>query len=778
MRIAGRAAARRPTAAGMTRVERAARARRRRALAHLERVRDQREASNNPPARRLRALVLALSFAGGAWAGSAWLADATLETISVRGARHLSAQAIAAASGVAPGAPLAALDRDSVAARLAENAWIEQARALALPSGRLLLAVVEREPVAVLAGEEPWAVDAAGSPFAPAPSEGLEALPRLVATHATAPGELAQAVALARRLPELGLASSARGGHRGAERSGGAIAAASRPGAARGARPGGSRRQAGGPDPRSRSGASRAGERHAARSAFPGPGGPGCHAAPERDGTSGGLARRRDAVQGTAGRVIRRPLMGGNMSRKEELIVGLDIGTTKICVIVAERTENGIDVVGIGTHPSRGLRKGVVVDIDATVDSIKHAIEEAELMADCEITTVYAGIAGGHIRGFNSHGVVAVKDREVREGDVRRVIDAAKAVAIPMDREVIHVIPQEFIIDDQDGIREPLGMSGVRLEAKIHIVTAAVTSAQNIVKCANRAGLNVMDIVLEPLASAEAALADDERDLGVCLVDIGGGTTDIAVFADGSIKHTSVLGLGGYHISNDIAVGLRTPFEEAERIKKKFGMATARYLPSDDVISVPSVGGRRPRQVSRKILCEIIEPRVDEILSLARRELVKAGLEDRIPSGVVLTGGCSALAGLPELAEEIFEAPVRPGTPSHIGGLQDVVRGPMYATGVGLALFGASRSSGASHDALPHPGRLHLRQGQAAHAGLVLRGDSASRDGPEKWLHLAQKRCFHVTFCAGEISRGGERCPSEPDPAPNEREPSRKTGIS
>ncbi len=380
------------------------------------------------------------------------------------------------------------------------------------------------------------------------------------------------------------------------------------------------------------------------------------------------------------------------MSRKEELIVGLDIGTTKICVIVSERTENGIDVVGIGTHPSRGLRKGVVVDIDATVDSIKHAIEEAELMADCEITTVYAGIAGGHIRGFNSHGVVAVKDREVHESDVRRVIDAAKAVAIPMDREVIHVIPQEFIIDDQDGIREPLGMSGVRLEAQIHIVTAAVTSAQNIVKCANRAGLNVMDIVLEPLASAEAALADDERDLGVCLVDIGGGTTDIAVFADGSIKHTSVLGLGGYHISNDIAVGLRTPFEEAERIKKKFGMATARYLPSDDVISVPSVGGRRPRQVSRKILCEIIEPRVDEILSLARRELVKAGIEDRIPSGVVLTGGCSALSGLPELAEEIFEAPVRPGTPSHIGGLQDVVRSPMYATGVGLALFGAARS--------------------------------------------------------------------------------------
>jgi cell division protein FtsA len=382
------------------------------------------------------------------------------------------------------------------------------------------------------------------------------------------------------------------------------------------------------------------------------------------------------------------------MSRNEDLIVGLDIGTTKICVIVAERTENGVDIVGIGTHPSRGLRKGVVVDIDATVTSIKHAVEEAELMADCEITSVFAGIAGSHIHGFNSHGVVAVKDREVSEGDVRRVIDAAKAVAIPMDREVIHVIPQEFIIDDQDGVREPLGMSGVRLEAKIHIVTAAVTSAQNIVKCANKAGLNVIDIVLEPLASAEAALADDERDLGVCLIDIGGGTTDLAVFADGSIKHTSVLGFGGYHITNDIAVGLRTPFDEAERIKKKFGVASARYLGSDDVITVPSVGGRRPREVSRKILCEVIEPRVDEILSLARQALSQAGLDGRIPSGVVLTGGCSALDGLVDLAEEIFESPVRPGIPTRIGGLQDVVRSPMYATGVGLALFGASQSRG------------------------------------------------------------------------------------
>jgi cell division protein FtsA len=382
------------------------------------------------------------------------------------------------------------------------------------------------------------------------------------------------------------------------------------------------------------------------------------------------------------------------MTRKDELVIGLDIGTTKICVIVGERTESGVDIIGIGTHPSRGLRKGVVVDIDATVDSIKHAVEEAELMADCEISSVYAGIAGGHIHGFNSHGVVAVKDREVKEGDIRRVIDAAKAVAIPMDREVIHVIPQEFVIDDQDGIREPLGMSGVRLEAQIHIVTAAVTSAQNIVKCANRAGLNVMDIVLEPLASAEAVLTTDERDLGVCLIDIGGGTTDIAVFEDGAIKHTSVLGLGGYHITNDIAVGLRTPFDEAERIKKKFGVAASRFLPGDDILSVPSVGGRKPRQMSRKMLCEIIEPRVDEMLSLARQELSKHGLEGHIPSGVVLTGGCSSLEGLAELAEEIFESPVRCGIPTHIGGLQDVVRAPMYATGVGLSVFGANQELG------------------------------------------------------------------------------------
>ena len=376
------------------------------------------------------------------------------------------------------------------------------------------------------------------------------------------------------------------------------------------------------------------------------------------------------------------------MARKDELMVGLDIGTTKICAIVATATENGVDIIGLGTHASKGMRKGVVVDIEATSDSIKHAVEEAEMMAQCEIGAVYAGIAGGHIQGLNSHGITAVKDGEVSKHDLRRVIDAAKAVAIPMDREVIHVIPQEFTIDEQDGIHEPLGMHGVRLEAKIHIVTAAVASAQNIVKSANKAGLNVVDIVLEPLASAEAVLTRDERDLGVCLLDIGGGTTDVVVFSEGAIKHSSVLALGGNQLTNDIAIGLRTPFDEAERIKKRFGVASARYLASDDVISVPSVGGRNPREVSRKELCEIIEPRVAEMLQIARDTLARAGLRMRIPSGVVLTGGCSALTGIAELAEEIFDAPVRQGKTLHVGGLHDVVRNPMYATGVGLVLFG------------------------------------------------------------------------------------------
>ena len=372
-----------------------------------------------------------------------------------------------------------------------------------------------------------------------------------------------------------------------------------------------------------------------------------------------------------------------------EIIVGLDIGTTKICAIVGELTDSGIDIIGIGTHPSKGLRKGVVVNIEATVSSIRRAVEEAELMAGAEISHVYTGIAGGHIKGFNSQGIVAVKDKEVREADIARVIDAAKAVAIPLDREVIHVLPQEFIIDDQGGIKEPLGMAGVRLEAKVHIVTGAVSSAQNIVKCANRTGLNVADIVLQPLASAEAVLSDDEKELGVCLVDIGGGTTDIAIFSGGSIVHTAVIALGGNNLTSDIAIGLRTPAHEAERIKQKFGCALASMVSKDETIEVPSVGGRQPRVLGRQILCEILEPRVEEIFQLVHREIQKCGYEDLLASGVVITGGSTLLAGMPELAEEVLGLPVRRGMPRGIGGLVDVVKSPMYATGVGLVVYGA-----------------------------------------------------------------------------------------
>jgi cell division protein FtsA len=376
---------------------------------------------------------------------------------------------------------------------------------------------------------------------------------------------------------------------------------------------------------------------------------------------------------------------------KDEIIVGLDIGTTKIAAIVGEVTDDGIDVIGIGTAPSRGIRKGVVVNIDATVQSIEKAIEEAEHMAGCEITTVHAGIAGGHIRGLNSHGTVAVKDREVRDGDLSRVIESAKAVAIPIDREIIHVLPQEYIVDEQDGIREPLGMAGVRLEAKVHIVTAAVTSAQNIVKCCNRCGLAVADVVLEPLAAAEAVLHEDEKELGVVLVDIGGGTTDIAIFSEGAIVHTGVLPLGGNHITNDVAVGLRTPLDSAERIKQKSGCALASLVNPGEMIEVPSVGGRQPRELSRQVLVDIIMPRVEEIFEHVRKEIVKSGHEDLLASGVVLCGGATNLEGTVELAEEVLGLPARRGFPRGIGGLVDVVKSPAYATGVGLVLYGARR---------------------------------------------------------------------------------------
>ncbi len=376
-------------------------------------------------------------------------------------------------------------------------------------------------------------------------------------------------------------------------------------------------------------------------------------------------------------------------NKRENLVVGLDIGTTKICAIVGAMTDEGLDIVGIGTSPSSGLRKGVVINIESTVNAIRKALQEAELMAGCEIKSVFAGIAGGHIKGINSQGVIAIKNREVSNEDVRRVIDAAKALAIPMDREVIHILPQEFIIDDQDGIKEPLGMSGVRLEARVHIVTGAVASAQNIIKSCNKAGVDVGDIVLEQLASSEAVLTPDEKDLGVALVDIGGGTTDIAIFIDGAIKHTSVLSLGGNHLTNDIAVGLRTPTAEAEKIKQASGCCLSSMVGKDETIEVPSVGGREPRILSRQLLAEILEPRVEEIFTLVNREIIKSGYEDLIASGVVITGGSAILPGMPELAEQIFDLPVRRGQPTGIGGLIDIVNSPIYATGVGLVKYGS-----------------------------------------------------------------------------------------
>ena len=377
------------------------------------------------------------------------------------------------------------------------------------------------------------------------------------------------------------------------------------------------------------------------------------------------------------------------MARRGEMVCGLDIGTTKICAIIGEPGEDGqLDIVGIGTYPSRGIRKGVVVNIESTVESAKGAVEEAELMAGVDVDSVYVGIAGGHIKGFNSHGVIAIKNREVTQPDIDRVIDAAKAIAMPLDREVIHVIPQEYLIDDQGGIREPLGMSGVRLEGKVHIVTAAVTSAQNIVKSVKKAQLRVNDIILEQLASAEAVLTPDEQELGVALVDIGGGTTDIAVFLDGSVKHTAVLAIGGSHITNDIAIGLRTPTAEAERIKKKFGCAMTALVHENETIEVPSVGGREPRVIHRRVLSDIIQPRAEEVFGLVRREIIKSGYDQQIPSGVVLTGGSNIMEGMVEVAERVFELPVRRGVPLGVGGLVDIVNSPMYATGVGLVLYG------------------------------------------------------------------------------------------
>lgn len=383
------------------------------------------------------------------------------------------------------------------------------------------------------------------------------------------------------------------------------------------------------------------------------------------------------------------------MAKKDNIIVGLDIGTTKICTIVGEKTKDGVEIIGIGTHPSKGLRKGVVVNIESTVESIKRAVEEAELMAGCEVNRVYCGIAGGHIRAFNSHGVIAIKNREITQADIDRVIEAAQAVVIPPDREVIHVIPQEYIVDDQEGIQEPLGMIGIRLEVKVHIVTAAVTSAQNIVKCANKAGLDVADIVLQQIASSEAVLNPDEKEIGVVLVDIGGGTTDIALYHSGTIKYTTVISLGGNQVTGDISVGLRTPAGDAEKLKKQHGCAMTAMVSKDDTIEVQNVGGNKSKTVSRYMLCEIIEPRIEEIFELVKREIVKSGYESLISSGVVLTGGTAALDGITELAEQVFNLPVRRGLPINITGLVDVVKGPMYSTGVGLVQYGGKHLNAA-----------------------------------------------------------------------------------
>ena len=377
----------------------------------------------------------------------------------------------------------------------------------------------------------------------------------------------------------------------------------------------------------------------------------------------------------------------------KNFIVSLDIGTSKVSALVGQVGDGGLEVIGMGTHPSRGMKKGVVVNIESTVQSIRRAVEEAELMSGCQIHSVFTGIAGSHIRSFNSHGVVPIRDKEVTSGDVSRVIDAARAVAIPSDQQILHTLPQEYIIDGQEGIREPTGMSGVRLESKVHMVTGSVSAAQNITKCVRHCGLEVDDVILEQLASSESVLLDDEKELGVCLVDIGGGTTDIAVFNDGAIRHTAVVPIAGDHVTNDIAVALRTPNHYAEDIKIKYACALAKLASPDETIEVPSVGDRPPRRLARQILGEVVEPRYEELLLLIQAELRRSGFEDLIAAGVVLTGGSSKMEGLVGLAEEILHMPVRIGAPHAIAGMTGMVRNPIHSTGVGLLQFGCKHGA-------------------------------------------------------------------------------------
>ena len=378
------------------------------------------------------------------------------------------------------------------------------------------------------------------------------------------------------------------------------------------------------------------------------------------------------------------------MSEKaNNVIVGLDIGTTKVCVIVGQDTQEGkVKIIGIGQSPSKGLRKGIVINIDDAVMSIKRAVSQAERMSGHKITSVYTGIAGSHIRSYNSSGVVAIKNSEVSESDIRRVMDAAKAIAIPPDREIIHIIPQEFIVDDQDGIKEPRGMSGTRFEAKVHIVTGAIANVQNIVKCCQKSGLKVDNIVLQPIASSRSTLMQEEKDLGVGLIDMGGGTSDVAIFVSDAIKHTSVISIGGDHITNDIAIGLRTPFQEAEKVKTKHGCAVSDMIDSDETIEIPVVGNRSSRVIPRETLAQIIEPRMEEVFSLINDNFEKIDVVSILTSGIVLTGGSASMEGSVELAESVFGLPVRMGKPIGIIGLKDAVDNPMYATGVGLVLYG------------------------------------------------------------------------------------------
>ena len=400
---------------------------------------------------------------------------------------------------------------------------------------------------------------------------------------------------------------------------------------------------------------------------------------------------------------------------KQEFLVGLDIGTTKICAIVGQITETGIDIIGIGTRPSTGLRKGAVINIESTVEGIQRAIEEAELMSGCQISHAYVGVAGNHVRSFNSSGFVSVKNKEIDSEDVARVVDAAKAIAIPTDRQVIHLIPQDFIIDGQDGIKDPIGMNGVRLEGKFHIVTASTSSTQNLLKCSNRAGLSVSELVLEPIASAEAVLSEDEKELGVALVDIGGGTSDLCIYVGGALVHTGVINIGGNHITNDIAVGLRTPQVEAEKLKIRHGNCMKELVAPEETIEVPGVGGRQPRIVARRLLAEIIEPRTEEVFQLIKAEIEKTGYTNLIGSGVVLTGGSSMLEGMPELAELVFEMPVKRGYPSGMGGMRDVVNSPKFATGVGLLKYAANKMAAKNH-------RSHVGEGVGSRMRHMMTG--------------------------------------------------------